>query len=316
MRHYANKAESSFFSSLLTDDGITKEAEVEEEDFFGIKTVSPQVIKNLESQAGTANKENDTKPESKVDIGKSDYIDTEPKKTLKQNVEPSLPNRETHGKLFTQIRSHPLQILDILRMRYKDTWLNWEPSTLLWALRRDFGSVGEVSRNKIQALLLAETTDIPWIDWDTFENCGQTWNDFLPIFGSWQPMTPMQIAFTVSILREIRPDEKFGHEVNAYIAAVLDEHGWTYAPPEWFADAQSLLDRKDWLVGLRTEVASTWKYVKNMPLDNIEWESDDALNIHLLKMATVDSYLKGRSELRKYIPGAQLSSSTTSPPVP
>lgn len=312
MRYDANKAEVGFFSALAGQGSITKEAaeaDSEVRDFLGIKAVSPQVLKRLESQASE-----DDEEEPQVDIGSPELEDVQP--VAAKAVEPPLPSRETHGKLFTQVRSHPVQILDVLKMRYKDRWLDWEPDTLWWALRRDFGSVGEISRNKIQALLLAETTDVPWIDWDTFENSGQAWNDFLPIFGSFQPLTPMQVAFTVSILREVRPDEEFGNEINAYIAAVLDEHGWAYAPEEWFAGAQVLLDRKDWLVGLRSEVELAWQSVKEVSPEDIQWEESDARSIHLLKMATVKSYLDGRAELKKHIPGTQTTSATASPPVP
>lgn len=354
-RYDANEAELGFFSDLLGDDSAEKVAanlEPGTADFLGIKTVSPSILKNLEAQAeqGTSEQEQsnsqpgpveasppaapaqaeapvevdeDEQEEvvqeappgvDDVDVGGTDQIDAEPEPDDEPAAEPDLPDRETHGKLFTSRRAHPLQIFDVLNMRYHQDWPEWEPETVWWALRRDFGSVGEIARNKIQALDVAASTDLPWLDWDTFENCGIAWNDFIPVFGSFQPMTPMQVAFAVHILRGVRPDEEFGNEVSAYIAAVLDEHGWVYAPEEWFPGAQALLDRKDWMVGLKTEVKKAWKVVKDISPQDIEWE-EDARSVHLLKLAVVKSYLDGRAELRKQIPGGTSSSITTSPPV-
>jgi hypothetical protein len=350
----ANDAELGFFQDLLHggDDVVSKEAAALSpgtSDLLGIQTVSPKILKDLESQAEqppdeSQQSQSEPQPaeesapapeaqakapveaapapaapqpevEESVDVGSAEPTDAEPEPDAEPPAEPDLPDRESHGKLFTNRRAHPLQIFDVLNMRYGQAWPEWEPDTVWWALRRDFGSVGEIARNKILALDVAASTDTPWIDWDTFENCGQSWNDFVPVFGSFQPMTPMQIAFAVQVLRGVRGEEEFSWEVNAYIAAVLEEHGWVYAPEEWFAGAQELLDRKDWLIGLRVDVADAWEKVKDIPPQEIEWE-EDARSIHLLKMATVKSYLEGRAELRDEIPRASASAVTASQPVP
>lgn len=216
---------------------------------------------------------------------------------------PDLPRRATHGHMFCDKRCHPLQLMDVLNMRYKTNWPEWEPETLWWSIRRDFGSVGEITANKIQALRLAVSTDIPWLDWDVFENCGLAWNDIVPIFGAWQPMTPMQVAFTVHVLRGVRAEEEFADEVNAYIAAVLEEHGWVYAPEEWFAGAQEFIDRKKWLAGFKTEVADAWERVRNVDPSTVTWREDNPLDVHIVKMMVVQRYLEARGEHRQEIPG-------------
>jgi hypothetical protein len=201
-------------------------------------------------------------------------------------------------------------------MRYKTDWATWEPETLWWSIRRDFGPVGELTRNKIQALTVAVGTDVPWLDWDVFEKCGLAWNDAMPIFGAFQPMTPMQAAFAVEVLRGVRDDEPFAHEVNAYIAAILEEHGWVYAPEEWFAGAQEIIDRKEWLIGLKVEVESAWKRIQHVSPEDIEWNEDNPLEIHLLKMMVVKRYLEGRKALRQEIPGVASSATMVAAPVP
>ena len=229
---------------------------------------------------------------------------------------PELPSRATHGRLFSDKRAHPIQLLNVLTLRYKTDWAKWEPDTLWWALRRDFGPVGNVNRNKIGALRVAVTTDVPWLDWDVFEDSGLAWNDIVPVIGTMQPMTPMQVALTVQVLRAIRPDEEFGHEVKAYIAAVLDEHGFVYAPENFFANAQELLDRKQWLMGLKSDVESGWKLIKDIDPTEIEWNPEIPMDIHLLKLAVVHRYLAEREALREAAPGFAATSSTATPPVP
>src|SRR5690606_15858251 len=164
------------------------------------------------TQAPPTSEETTTAPSQPVEEAEPDVVATEPAPAETMDVagfdpddpppaeeetlpQPELPNRTTHGKLFTNKRAHPLQILDVLTARYGTEWTEWEPETLWWALRRDFGPVGELARNKIGALRVAVTTDLPWLDWDVFEDSGLTWNDTIPIIGAFQPMTPAQTAF-------------------------------------------------------------------------------------------------------------------------
>lgn len=297
---------------------------------LGIQTVSPAILDQLEREAaGAANEspeEQEATPNEPVAeqqpaaepmaVESFDRIDEEPQPDGEQAVEPELPNRVTHGKLFTDKRAHPLQILDTLTMRYGTEWTNWESATLWWALRRDFGPVGDVARNKIMALRIAVGTDMPWLDWDVFEDSGLAWNDIVPMIGQFQPMTPMQMAFAVHILKEIRSDEIFDAEVKAYIAALLEEHGWVYAPEEFFDGAQELMDRRVWLVGFKQEVMKAWERVRNVDPTAIDWRPDNPLDIHLLKLVVVKRYVDERNAMRQGIPGTSASSSTVSPPVP
>ena len=337
-----NEADQGFFDAIIGDEQ-TKTAVVLEPstvDALGIPSVSRKILDDLEAQAsGVGSSEESTseqkQPEAKADrasgvqgepegevqneeaveVAKFDRTDAEPPKT--EAVEPELPSRASHGKLFSDKRSHPIQILEVLTARYKTEWVGWESDTLWWSIRRSFGPVGDVIRNKIMALRLAVTTDMTWEDWDTFEDSGLAWNDIVPTIGSFQPMTPMQVAFAVQVLREIRPDEEFAHEVRAYIAAILDDHGWIWAPEEYFGDVQQILGRgREHLVGLKQEVTSAWEKIKDVDPQTIEWTDEEPLSIHLLKLFVVKSYLDGREALRKEKPGAAATSSTVSPPVP
>lgn len=317
-----NDAEVAFFGALQ-EDGLHKAAvdlSPETVDGLGIQSVSPSTLDQLEDQAAQvpeSEPEPEPEPEPAPEATELEaYNRTDAPPEEEAVPEPELPSRATHGKLFSDKRAHPIQILDVLTMRYGPEWPRWEPETLWWSLRRDFGPVGDLSRNKIAALRIAVSTDVPWLDWDVFEDCGLSWNDITPVIGAFQPMTPMQTAFAVHILRSIRPDEEFTHEVKAYIAAILDEHGFVYAPEEFFDGAQELLDRKDWLAGLKADVADAWERIREMSPEDIDWNHESPMDLHLLKLFVVQSYLQEREALRQAIPGMPAASSTVSPPVP
>ena len=89
-----------------------------------------------------------------------------------------------------------------------------------------------------------------------------------------------------------------------------------YAPEEWFPGAQEILDRRPWTVGFKTDVSNSWERVKEVDPQEIEWRGDDALGIHLLKLAVVKRHLEERATLREVVPGISASAVTVSPPVP
>ena len=339
-RHSPNKAEAGFFAAMLQDGPLVKRAADLEPDtaaILGVQSVSPSSLKALEGQAvpqqpqapqpqpepepisdeeaDGADRDALEQAAGSAEVGGFERVDQEPPVTEETPVEPPLPSRLTHGKLFMDKRAHPQQIYDILCMRYQEDWVEWEPETLWWALRRDFGPVGEVARNKIMALRLAAVTDAPWLDWDTFENSALAWNDTIPLFGAYQPTAPTQAAFGVQILRMVRQDEEFSWEVKAYIAAILEENGFVYAPDEWFAGAQEVIDRKVWLAGFKSEVAQAWEKVKDVDPAEVEWDESNPLDVHLVKLAVVKRYLLEREAIREKVPGGGRSVSS-SPPVP
>lgn len=337
-RHITNSAEQSFFATVMGRGPLSKTAadlDPSVAEALDLPTVSPSILRDLEQQAPAAEappaaesletqdpQEDDgleaVAPSASVEVDGFDRTDAEPEIEDGEEAapKPDLPSRRTHGRIFTDKRAHPLQILDTLTMRYRTAWADWEPATLWWALRKDFGPVGDLTRNKIMALRVAVTSDMPWLDWDIFEDSGLAWNDIIPMIGAFQPMSPAQTAFAVSIFRAIRDDEAFDAEVIAYIGSILEDHGWVYAPEEFFGPVQTLLDRKKWTVGIREEVAAAWERIKDVDPTTIEWRPDHPLDIHLLKIAVVKAYLDERGVLRQAVPGAPTGTSMAAPPVP
>lgn len=232
---------------------------------------------------------------------------------------PVPPSRLSHGRLFSVKGTHPMRLGEALRDRYHTDWLEWEPETLWWAIRKDFGPVGDITRDKVMALRTAANTDLPWLDWDVFENCCLAWNNIKAIFGAYQPMAPGEMAFGVQIMREIRADEAFDDEVIAYMAAILEERGFAYAPEEWFPGVQALLDRRPDSAPLRDAVAKVWAKASKIDPRQIEWREDNPIDMQVLRLAAIQLHLLEKAALRAGDPaveGSPLSSTPTNPPVP
>lgn len=131
--------------------------------------------------------------------------------------------------------AHPLEILSQLRAHLsKKVGLNWaelDPGTLIKFIELEFGSVDDITKHKIWALQNALTTDIPWQDYDIFENCCLAFTNHIPIFGLTEPLDPHEMAFGIGILDALREDI-YNDEVRGYIAAVMQYNGIICQAPE------------------------------------------------------------------------------------
>lgn len=234
-------------------------------------------------------------------------------------VTPTPPGRVSHGKLFNNPQANPLELFSVLSQRYAESWVEWESETLWYAIRKNFGPVGELTRNKIEALKVAVKNDLAWQDWDVFEDCGLAWNGTMPVFGAFQPMTPSQTAYAVHVLRFIRADDEINFEVSAYMAAILDQNGFVFAPEEWFPGVQALLDRNEEVVGLKVEVARAWEAARRVHPSQLSLNPAKQIDLHIAKLILVDDYLKRKIGEISAVAArgrSKLSASPTSPPVP
>lgn len=315
MSHVDDEATAAFFGALQ---GLDKEAvELSGPTRAALQLdADPDTLDALEASARAAPEEPVPAPDAEVPPAPA--IDDEPVADDDATTA-SAPRRATHGSIFSARRTHPLELRDVLTAKYGDDWIEWEPATLWWAIRRDFGPVGELTRNKVMALRLATNTYRPWSEWDTFEKCGVAWNDILPVFGAWQPMPPSHVAFTVEILKALHPEAPWTHEVAAYEAMILDDAGFVYAPEAWFPGAQALLDRNPNTPALRDEVAAAWQKLAGRDLSKVKWRPERARDIHLGRLYVIASYLAARAELRQgdaATARAPVAAAAASPPVP
>ena len=197
--------------------------------------------------------------------------------------------------LFRNEMTHPATLAFVLSERYGNGWLEWESETLFYAIRRDFGPLNPIVRHSIQALRVSITTNLAWFDWDVFENTGHAWTGTIPRFGEYQPLSSLYVAFANETLDTLRSDEEWSAEVSAYMAAVLDQEGFVFAPEEWFPGAQRLLDRNKEGHVLRDQVEMVWRKAQNADPSDIEWSPSDALDIQIGRLTAIRLYLEQRS---------------------
>ena len=206
--------------------------------------------------------------------------------------------RSELGKIFTAPNVSPLVYRETLADKYKGAWLSWEPETLWWSIRRDFGPISDLVRNKIMALRTCLKTNTPWIDWDAFENVGNAFNDEIPIFGELQPLEPEDVAYTVQTMRELG-DWEFGAEVQGYMSAVCINAGLIYAPDDLFPGAQYFIDRHNAAPELVGTVHGLWKKTSSVDPDaltGVEWHEDNSAENQVKHLWLITSYLKHRNQ--------------------
>ena len=283
------RAETQFLESLFSGQEfdkiaaqLIKEGQLTQETISALGIKEPEHLEQLEEQA-----------RSSASSEESTESDTEPAEEVVQpdvEQEPQ-PEVDVPATFFKSKETHPLALLAVLKNKYNDEWVGWLPETLWETIRKDFGPVGEVVKNKIQAVSVALSTDAPWQDWTTFENCGKAFNDSIPVFGQIQPLSPIETAFTVRLLKKLNVFD-FSDEALGYIAAVCLNSGIVYAPKEWFDKAQPFIDAQNKDPDLKKEVEAAWKAVKKQEMYDVEFKEDSPLHVHIAKLWAVKEYLR------------------------
>jgi hypothetical protein len=292
-------AETQFLKSLFDEREfdkvaaqLIKEGQLTQETINALDIKEPEYLDQLENQAQSS-----TSAETEAE-DKASPVEEEPQPPQEVEAEPPPEaGQEQPAELaipatfFKSAQTHPLALLAVVKNKYNDEWVRWLPETLWETIRKDFGQVGEVVKNKIQAVSVALSTDAPWQDWTTFENCGKAFNDSIPVFGQIQPLSPIETAFTVKLLKKLNVFN-FSDEVLGYIAAVCLNNGIIYAPNEWFDKAQPFIDAQNKNLDLKKEIEAAWKAVKKQEMYDVEFKEDSPLHVHIIKLWAVKEYLR------------------------
>ena len=115
--------------------------------------------------------------------------------------------------------------LDMICMSlFGPEYIVWESETLKDELSSQFGNIGVVCWQKIQAVRLLHANDSAWKEWEVFEKVCAAAIGELPIFSHAQPPEPEDIAILLNIMEQI--DSHDLHEdVRGYIAAACLNDG-------------------------------------------------------------------------------------------
>jgi hypothetical protein len=154
-------------------------------------------------------------------------------------------------EVFHNPHSSPLAVVAALKTLGIQA-LGWKPETLMAAIDRryydwtddqvaaaleHFHETGEIKTNvpsllrqKIYAIRIISTTDIPHNEWSVFEKVGCAFNDRAVHFGLVEHLSAAECARTVALIETLRPD-KYSEEVRTYIAACCHEDGLLTVKP-------------------------------------------------------------------------------------
>lgn len=172
-------------------------------------------------------------------------------------------------------------LLTIALGRFGADCLLWEPELLRNELETDYGvTISDLQSDKLQAAIIALTTDMTEQDWKVFET---SFHLFCGLHEDFTIVTPLEAEYLVMGLAEFEliklGDEdgiNYSDEVAAYAGRVFHEYGLANAPdvaswaimPECHADKiddsekrealrELYMARREYLVGLMERVRAT-----------------------------------------------------------
>lgn len=181
-----------------------------------------------------------------------------------------------------------LRLYEWLNSHYQESWWDWEPETLEKTIHDDFSeTVDEIMSNLLHALQVISKTNAPFESWHVFEKVGQALNENPVNFGYVQPLEMDEIAWTIKVLKTIRPQEEFEPEVRGYIAACAKHTGFVFLPEEYFPVGcqHSLLDLGN-DEELKMHLQRLWPNVI---------QDESALGVQGTRLAQVRQYVARRS---------------------
>lgn len=148
-----------------------------------------------------------------------DLLKHKDKPQIKAKIANYLKNPDTYG----------LVLISILLDNYDTDWLSWEIDTIEMELQDDFYvDIPSINSDKIQALMTAMTSDMPYRDWIALNMTCEALNDNIVDAEVLEPVTPEELAWGLTQLAMLEDNDtrpEFDEEVRRYMGAVLAEHG-------------------------------------------------------------------------------------------
>jgi hypothetical protein len=183
---------------------------------------------------------------------------------------------------------NPINLRNFLLENHGTDWLDWLPEVTDKTLFD--GTYNAVISNKIQALRISITTDSPWLEWNLFENVGQSFNHDVPIFDLFQPLSIGECNTTMWTLSQIQ-DESFSPEVLLYVANIAFHDNYVYLPEEFpISKAQPYLAKLAHDKDLINKVKIAWESASKHDLLAADYKDDDVIHRQLAKLALVKQY--------------------------
>lgn len=147
-----------------------------------------------------------------------------------------------------------LTVNKLMVKKYGLDYVNWESETLKEAVIEDFGSLGMLTWQKMQAGRLLIKNSACWEEWEVFENVCCAVLGEPAVFSQTQPPEPEDMAITLETLKEVA-NHAFHKDVIGYIAsACLFDGLWCL--PDSLSIAQDAIRDYDNFNGITRDYSS------------------------------------------------------------
>lgn len=139
------------------------------------------------------------------------------------------------------------------------------------------------------ALLLCHTSDSPWTDVVVFEKVVDALSGFEPDHTKLEGSTPEQLGLAACVMKKIRPEMEFNHNVIGYIRGIMYDSG-IVCYPECLSFAQEEYATDD-LLKLCKSVQGELDKRPNVEGVTYDIESADPLEVQLAKLSLIQDYV-------------------------
>jgi hypothetical protein len=150
------------------------------------------------------------------------------------------------GPLDDESGLHLLTLSVMLTNAFGPEFLTWEFVTLREMCEKKWGNIGELTWQRIMALVVFHAHEGFWKEWEIFENVTAAVNGEFPIFSYVQPPEPEECAIAIATAERV-DNHEYSDEVKDYIVAACLNDGLWYldgTPMEMCQESLSEYDRR------------------------------------------------------------------------
>ena len=132
------------------------------------------------------------------------------------------------GLLDDEYGLHLVTLSVLLLKELGPDYLDWDTDHLWEELEERYGSLGTITKERINALRLLHSNSAFGDEWEVFEKVTAAIMGELPLFSLVQPPEPEEVAIAVTTARRF-DKHKWDEDVKAYmVAACLDDGMWYF----------------------------------------------------------------------------------------
>lgn len=146
--------------------------------------------------------------------------------------------------LWRDPEAHPLVLALVLLDTYGDEVLGWDGEVLRVTLIRDSRQPTGSVWTKIQAVRTLLNSPSPWRQWEVLHWLALGLAGEAPNFIYMEQPDLGHIGACIDMMRIVDPSREFGEEVDKFVATVLKQDGFPWAPPPLTFCQDELEDRK------------------------------------------------------------------------